>query len=109
MVLNQRALYNKADRSLIKENYPNASKFLSQRTGLFSYDGALLQTVVDDLSHQYGIRINLTPDITQNGFYGHINTNEPIDKTFNKLCAVMDLRWKRVENQYFLQPLPPNN
>ena len=109
MVLNQRALYNKADRSLIKENYPNASKFLSQRTGLFSYDGASLQTVVDDLSHQYGIRINLTPDITQNGFYGHINTNEPIDKTFNKLCAVMDLRWKRVENQYFLQPLPPNN
>jgi ferric-dicitrate binding protein FerR (iron transport regulator) len=109
MVLNQRAVYNKTDRSLVKQEYPNASKFLSQRTGLFSYDGASLQTVTDDLSLQYGIRISLTPDISKKGFYGHINTNEPINKTFNKLCAVMDLRWNRVDSGYYLQPLPSNN
>jgi ferric-dicitrate binding protein FerR (iron transport regulator) len=109
MVLNQRAVYNKADRSLVKQEYPNASKFLSQRTGLFSYDGASLQTVTDDLSLQYGVRITLTPDISKKGFYGHINTNEPISKTFNKLCAVMDLRWGKHDSGYYLQPLPPNN
>jgi ferric-dicitrate binding protein FerR (iron transport regulator) len=109
MVLNQRAVYNKTDRSLVKQEYPNASKFLSQRTGLFSYDGASLQTVTDDLSLQYGVRITLTPDISKKGFYGHINTNEPLDKTFNKLCAVMDIRWNRVDNDYYLQSLPSNN
>ncbi|SEN53887.1 ferric-dicitrate binding protein FerR, regulates iron transport through sigma-19 [Mucilaginibacter gossypiicola] len=109
MVLNQRAVYNKTDRSLIKENYPNASKFLSQRTGLFSYDGSSLQTVADDLANQYGISLRLAPGIAQKGFYGHINTNEQVDKTLNKLCAVMDLRWNRVDNEYYLQPLPLNN
>jgi len=109
MVLNQRAVYNKTDRSLIKENYPNASKFLSQRTGLFSYDGASLQTVADDLANQYGISINLALGIAQKGFYGHINTNEPVDKTLDKLCAVMDLRWNKLNNGYYLQPLPSNN
>lgn len=109
MVLNQRAVYNKTDRSLVKQEYPNASKFLSQRTGLFSYDGASLQAVTDDLSLQYGVRITLTPDISKKGFYGHINTNEPISKTFNKLCAVMDIRWGKLDSGYYLQPLPSNN
>lgn len=109
MVLNQRAVYNKTDRSLTKEDYPNASKFLSQRTGLFSYDGASLQSVANDLSLQYGISIDIAPGIAQKGFYGHINTNEPVDKTFNKLSAVMDLRWSRVDNEYYLQPLSSNN
>jgi transmembrane sensor len=109
MILNQRAVYNKTDRSLVKQEYPNASKFLSQRTGLFSYDGASLQSVADDLSLQYGIRVTITPDISKKGFYGHINTNEPIAKTFNKLCAVMDIRWNRIDNDYYLQPLPSNN
>ncbi|WP_154402467.1 FecR family protein [Mucilaginibacter endophyticus] len=109
MVLNQQAVYNKNNRSLIKQDYPNASKFLSQRTGLFSYDGSSLQNVTDDLSLQYGIRVNLAPGIAQSGFYGHINTNEPVDKTLNKLCAVMDLRWSKLDNGYYLQPLPLNN
>lgn len=109
MVLNQRAVYNKTDRSLVKQEYPNASKFLSQRTGLFSYDGASLQAVTDDLSLQYGVRIVLTPDVSKKGFYGHINTNEPLNKTFDKLCAVMDLRWGKHDSGYYLQLLPPNN
>lgn len=109
MVLNQRAVYNKTDRSLVKQEYPNASKFLSQRTGLFSYDGASLQAVINDLSLQYGVHITLTPDISKKGFYGHINANEPIAKTFDKLCAVMDIRWNSVDNDYYLQSLPSNN
>lgn len=109
MVRNQQAVYNKNNRSLIKQDYPNASKFLLQRTGLFSYDGTPLNTIADHLSLQYGIRINLAPGIAQKGFYGHINTNEPVDKTLNKLCAVMDLGWRKLDNSYYLQPLPPNN
>lgn len=109
MERNQRAVYNKNNRLLVKENYPNASKFLSQRTGLFSYDGANLQTVVDDLSLQYDIHVILTPDLAKKGFYGHINTNEVLDKTLDKLCAVMDLRWNRIGNDYHLQALPSVN
>ncbi|AYL94607.1 FecR family protein [Mucilaginibacter celer] len=109
MTPNQRAIYNKNNRLLVKEDYPNASEFLAQRTGLFSYDGAALQTVIDDLSLQYDIHVTLAPGIAKAGFYGHINTNEAVDKTLDKLCAVMDLRWSKTGNEYHLQPLPPVN
>lgn len=109
MERNQRAVYNKNKHSLMKEDYPNASKFLSQRTGLFSYDGTDLQTVVNDLSLQYDIRVNLAPGIAKAGFYGHINTNEALDKTLDKLCVVMDLRWNKAGNEYHLESLPSVN
>jgi ferric-dicitrate binding protein FerR (iron transport regulator) len=109
MERNQRAVYNRNNRLLLKEDYPNASKFLSQRTGLFNYDGAALQTVVDDLSMQYDIHITLAPGIAKAGFYGHINTNETIEKTLDKLCAVMELRWNKTGNNYNLLPLPSVN
>ncbi|RKR82117.1 FecR family protein [Mucilaginibacter gracilis] len=109
MVPNQQTVYDKASRSLVTREYPNASKFLSQRTGLFSYDGASLQSVADDLSLQYGVHLNLATGIAQKEFYGRINTNEPLANALNKLCAVMDLHWRKLNQGYELQPLPFNN
>jgi transmembrane sensor len=99
---NQRVLFNRAHGTLVTENYPAAPKFLDQRNGLFNFDGETMQSVADELARQYGIHISIDPQLATRGFYGQLKTTEQAAVTLNKLCAVMDARWNRVDNQYYI-------
>ncbi|SDP56608.1 FecR family protein [Mucilaginibacter sp. OK268] len=101
---NQRTIYQKATASLVKENYPNASKFLDRRKGIFDFNGASLAEVVHDLESQYGISINLAPGLTSKTFYGRLQTSDPINRTLDKLSTVMELRWEKQSGAYQLHP-----
>ncbi|WP_419701434.1 FecR family protein [Mucilaginibacter sp. NFX135] len=101
---NQRTIYQKATARLVKENYPNAAKFLDRRKGIFDFSGASLAEVVRDLEIQYGIPINLGPGLTSKTFYGRLQTTEPINRTLEKLSTVMEIRWEKQNGTYLLHP-----
>ncbi|MDR6941186.1 FecR family protein [Mucilaginibacter pocheonensis] len=100
----QRTIYHKATATLIKENYPAASKFLNQRKGIFDFKGTSLQQVAHELETQYGVQISLAPGLTNKAFYGRLQTTTPINRTLNKLCAVMETRWEKQGSAYILHP-----
>jgi transmembrane sensor len=101
---NQRTVYQKATTSLFKESYPNAAKFLNQRKGIFDFNGASLQEVILELETQYGIQISLAPELTAKAFYGRLQTTTPLNRTLDKLCAVMETRWEKQGGTYLLHP-----
>ncbi|MEZ2334970.1 FecR family protein [Mucilaginibacter sp. RCC_168] len=101
---NQRTIYQKATARLVKENYPNAAKFLDRRKGIFDFSGASLAEVVRDLEIQYGIHISLAPGLTSKTFYGRLQTTEPINRTLEKLSTVMEIRWEKQNGTYLLHP-----
>jgi transmembrane sensor len=104
LTANQRTVYQKATASLVKENYPNAARFLDRRKGIFDFNGASLAEVIRDLETQYGIRINLAPGLTSKAFYGRLQTTDPINRTLDKLSTVMEIRWEKQNGVYQLQP-----
>lgn len=102
LTANQRSIYKKATNTLTTENYPAAAKFLDQRKGIFDFKGTSLQEVAGELETQYGIRINLGAGLSTKVFYGRLQTNVPIDRTLDKLCAVMETRWEKQDGAYLL-------
>jgi len=101
---NQRTVYQKATASLVKENYPNASKFLDRRKGIFDFNGASLAEVIHDLETQYSISIKLAPGLTSKTFYGRLQTSDPINRTLDKLSTVMEIHWEKQNGAYQLHP-----
>ncbi|MDN5284308.1 MAG: FecR family protein [Mucilaginibacter sp.] len=102
LLANQRSVYKKATNTLIKENYPEAAKFLDQRKGIFDFKGTSLQEVIRELETQYCIRINLASGLSAKAFYGRLQTTASIDRTLDKLCAVMETRWEKQGATYLL-------
>jgi hypothetical protein len=91
---------------LVKENYPDAEKFLTQRNGNYDFEGASMQTVADELGRQYGVHINVDPRVANNLYYGHLNTTRLIGTELDVLCTVMDnTRWQKVGNQYYIREI----
>ncbi|MEE1946631.1 FecR family protein [Pedobacter sp. KR3-3] len=109
MTANQRVVFNKRTKGLVKENYPEAQQFIEQRIGLFNYNGASLLTVSQALEMQYGISIQLAPSLLNKAFYGQLKTSIPLPQTLDKLAAVMDITWHKDGKTYLLQPKNPNN
>ncbi|WDF76868.1 FecR domain-containing protein [Mucilaginibacter sp. KACC 22773] len=106
MTARQRAVFNKTDGLLVKENYPDAAKFLGQRNGNYDFEGASMQTVADELGRQYGVQINVDPRIANSLYYGHLNTTRLIGTELDLLCTVMDnTRWQKVGNQYYIREI----
>lgn len=99
---NQRTIYQKATARLVTENYPDAVKFLNQRKGIFDFKGASLQQVCSELETQYGIHIGLSPGLNAKAFYGRLQTTAPVNRTLDKLCAVMETRWEKHGETYLL-------
>jgi len=106
-VANQRASYSVSAGVLLKEDYPDAAKYLDQRNGLFVFKGADLKTVCNELELQYGIKINISPELSKNNprFYGRLNTTEPVQKTLDKLSLVMETTWSKKDDVYYLQEI----
>jgi transmembrane sensor len=70
LTANQRTVYQRSTAKLVKENYPDASKFLDRRKGIFDFSGTSLPGVIHELQTQYGISINLAPGLASKAFYG---------------------------------------
>lgn len=99
---NQRIIVDKQALRITKVNYPEAAAFLNKRLGLYDYKGAALQEVSNDLQNQYNIRIQLDDDLSARTFYGNLNMTDPLNETLNKLCTVMEVKWKKDGGRYVI-------
>ncbi|TCC88356.1 FecR family protein [Pedobacter hiemivivus] len=97
---NQRITVDKMTSKITKLNYPDASTFLSKRLGLYEYKGATLEEVGSDLENQYNIKIQLDQELSSKAFYGNLNMTSPLNETLNKLCIVMEAKWKKEGERY---------
>ncbi len=100
---NQQIIVNKADFSLVKRNYPNASSYLNKRIGVFDYNGESLEFVVNDLKAQYGVEINIEPALLTRSFYGELKMTDSLEHTLNKLSTVMETKWSKSEGKYVIK------
>eukprot|EP01133_Synstelium_polycarpum_P002972 gene2972-3418_t len=100
---NQQIIVNKADFSLVKRNYPNASSYLNKRIGVFDYNGESLEFVVNDLKAQYGVEINIEPALLIRSFYGELKMTDSLEHTLNKLSTVMETKWSKSEGKYVIK------
>ena len=99
---NQRIVINKATSSITKENFPDAATFLNKRIGIYDYNGTTLQEVGRDLENQYNIKIQLDADFSEKAFYGNLDMTDSLDETLNKLCTVMEAKWKKDGGRYVI-------
>jgi transmembrane sensor len=102
IVANQQVTINKAEEKISKANFPNASDYLNRRLGHFDYKGTALAEVVKDLELQYQIKIQLSPELNKNLFYGNLDMTKSSTQTLNKLCTVMEANWKKDGGQYVI-------
>ncbi|MXV15646.1 FecR family protein [Hufsiella ginkgonis] len=103
MTANQRAVYNKATNSLTREDYPEASAYLAEREGIFTYRGARLHNITPELVEQYHIRVLLHDDVRNKAFYGTLDLKEPVEQVLNKLCLVTNVSWQKSGNTYIIK------
>lgn len=92
---NQRITVNKTTSKITKLDYPDAATFLNKRLGLYEYKGAALEAVRNDLENQYNIKIQFDQELSSKAFYGNLNMSSPLNETLNKLCTVMEAKWKK--------------
>lgn len=97
---NQRISVNKAEGRISKMDFPHAGDYLNRRLGIFEYKEAILAEVIKDIELQYQIRIQLSPELNRNMFYGNLDMTKPLTQTLNKLCTVMETNWKEDGGQY---------
>jgi transmembrane sensor len=103
IVANQRTIYYVETGMLLKEDHADGARFLNQRTGLFHFNGASLQSIGSELQLQYGINISVTTSLSDKAFYGSLNTSAPVEQTLNKLCTVMEIQWTLKDGIYYLK------
>ncbi|MCX2453165.1 FecR domain-containing protein [Pedobacter sp. PLR] len=99
---NQRISVDKKQETISTINFPDAKDFLDRRLGLFDYKGTPLAEVIEDLEMQYQVQINLSPELQDHRFYGHLNMNTTLLQSLQKLCTVMESNWKKDGGQYVI-------
>lgn len=97
---NQQIVVDRNNDKLSKIDYPEAVSFLNRRLGQYEYKGLILEQVVHDIESQYNVQIVLSANLSDKTFYGNLNMNDPIAQTLNKLCLVMETKWKKKGEQY---------
>ncbi|UCS94329.1 FecR domain-containing protein [Echinicola marina] len=102
---NEQAVFEKENRSIRKEMVTDARKYLSRRNGIFRYEAARLEEVVQDMERQYGVKIQLDSSMVNREYYGTMNTEDELLVMLEKISLVMNAGWYGAgENTYRIKP-----
>ena len=91
----QRAVYSLEQRVLEKEDYPDAGKLLTEREGIFRFQGTPLAFILEELQRQYGVRIRTEGDISNCTFYGSLDTRDAVTDFLEKICLALNAGWEK--------------
>ena len=102
---NERAVFRKADASLKKEPAPDAQKLLSERDGIFEYDGSTLGQVIADVEREYGITVEIHQNLNKSEYYGTLDRAKPAREFLDKLVLVIGGQLEKIsETHYRIAP-----
>lgn len=101
---NQQVVYTMYNNRLMKGNFPDAAKILyERRNGHLEYNGAGIETVVEDLSVQYGVNIHLADQLNNYTYYGDFNIHQDSLKASLKvLCLTLNAELKKQGDVYVI-------
>lgn len=108
LVPNQQGTVTKKTGKIKKIAYPDASRFLDERNGLFEYHGEPAMQVVADLQREFNVNIMINGSLNDRGFYGGFSTAEGIDKALVKLCATIGAKCTLRDGAYTISPRDSN-
>ncbi|MGN6568623.1 MAG: FecR family protein [Flavipsychrobacter sp.] len=99
---NQRAIYQKTDKRIIKQDYPAAQSMLARRDGNFQYNTVPVSEVIADLRRNYNMNIVVTDNTGECDFFGRLNNGEDADTFMRKLCMVIGANLTKNGNTYII-------
>lgn len=101
---NQQVVYTLYNNSLKKGSFPDAAKILyERRNGHLEYNGADIETVVEDLSVQYGVKISLAKQLNNNTYYGDFNIHrDSLEASLKVLCLTLNAALKKQGDVYVI-------
>lgn len=98
----EQAVYTRANRSMEKQTGINAISASAWTKGLLVFEDAPLAEIVRVLNRKYGVQIRLdNPALAKcalNASFG----NEPLEKVLEKICAYIDARHERSDNEIII-------
>jgi len=99
---NQRAIYQKAQNVISKQDYPDAQNMISRRDGKLQYDNAPVSEIIADLRRNYNLNIVTEGDVGNCEFYGRINDGEDAESFLRKLCRAIGADVNKNGNTYII-------
>lgn len=101
---NEEVVYTVNNNSLKKGSFPDAAKILyERRNGHLEYNGASIGTVVEDLSVQYGVKINLADQLNDYTYYGDFNIHQDsLQASLKVLCLTLNAELKKQGGGYLI-------
>lgn len=99
---NQQLIVDKKNKKLSKVDFPDAGSFLNRRLGKYEYKGTRLRQVVQDLTSQYNIEIQLNSSLSDKVFYGNLDMTNTVSQTLNKLCLIMEVTYEKKGDRYVI-------
>lgn len=99
---NQRAVYQKTDKRILKQDYPAAQSMLGRRDGNFQYDNIPVSEIINDLHRNYNMNVVLEDNAGSCDFYGRLKNGEDPDTFIRKLCMVIGANLTKKDNTYII-------
>ena len=105
VIPNQKASWNKKDHRLEMVRLSSTSYYAQRRYGKFIYQGETVKAVLDDIQHQYNVRVQYDAAVEDCTFYGDFDIRQPVDKVLNVLAAALNAQLTKAkeENTWRLQ------
>jgi transmembrane sensor len=89
---NQRAVFNKTNEHLNKEDYPAAASMLARRDGKFIYKGIALSNVINDISKAYNVTIVLGKEMQDLSYYGEFDQKENLRQVLMQISLATNVK-----------------
>lgn len=102
IIPNQRAIFRKADKAILKQDYPGAQAMLARRDGNFQYDNVPVSEVIADLRRNYNMNIVVEGNAGSCDFFGRLKNDENADTFIRKLCMVIGANLAKDGNTYII-------
>lgn len=99
---NQRAIYQKADQRIVKEDYPAAQSMLARRDGNFQYDNVPVSEIINDLRRNYNMNVIIKGNAGNCNFFGRLKKDEDATTFLRKLCIVIGAKLTKDGRTYII-------
>jgi transmembrane sensor len=87
---------------VVKKNY-KTEKVVGWKKNLFYFSGTPLKEVIDEIERQYGVAIQLQPELDNRNFVGNFPKEYNVEEVLNFVCKTMAVKFvKQSENVYLI-------
>jgi len=87
---------------ILKKDY-NSEKVVGWKNNLFYFSGTPLKEVIDEIERQYGVTIQIQPELNNRNFAGNFPKKYNVEEVLDFVCKTMAVKFvKQSENVYLI-------